>query len=67
LPSRGITKGVSSAAAGGVNSNFNGNSEWEEVRNFNICVIITRYTGFVQVVPLKTGLFLDMAVQVGWL
>jgi hypothetical protein len=52
---------------GDVNSYFNGKSEWEKVRNFKFCVIITRYTGFVQGVPLKTSLFLDFAVQAGWL
>ena len=52
---------------GDVNSNFNGKSEWEEVRNFNLCFVITRYTEFVQGVPLKTSLFLDFAVQAGWL
>jgi len=65
LPSRGIIKGVSAVVD--VNSNFNGKSEWEEVRFFNFCVIISRYTEFVQGVPLKTGLFLDFALQAGWL
>jgi hypothetical protein len=63
LPYKGITKGASTV--GDVNSNFNGKSELEEVRNFKFCVIITRCTGFVQSVPLKTGLFLDFVVQAG--
>ena len=52
---------------GDVNNDFNGKSEWEEVRNFSFCVIIARYTGFVQGVPLKSDFFLDFAVQAGWL
>jgi hypothetical protein len=64
FPSRGIIKGVS--AVGDVNSNFNGKSQWEEVRNFSFC-------HYSQIHRICTGcstsncLLLDFAVQAGWL